>query len=203
MPDSGILELPRQTRGTGGSAVGVQYRPAANSGANFVESLEAPLARWFDSSEVIEFYRRVLATATPGNIQVALDAFDAIRNSLVTHAELALDGFENFAAYGWDGEDAEPIRGEDLQYARRLLKSIGAYSGIPDAAPGADGSICMEWISSGSEGKRKIVIDVGPGDKVLTYARFGSHKPIERHFKKLDPTLIDHVKGLFARLRVK
>jgi hypothetical protein len=201
MPDSGALELPRQTRGTGGGSVSVRYLPTANSGSGSVESTEVPLARWLESPAAMELYARVIADAPLGRIQVALDSLTAIRNSLEAHAELLLTGFERFSADGWDGDDAKRIESNTLLAARDLLREIGGAAGFPEVVPGADGSICMEWMSPGNKTTRRVLIDVGPNDKVLTYARFNDQRPTERHFQMRDPILIAYVKSLLDKLR--
>jgi hypothetical protein len=107
-----------------------------------------------------------------------------------------LEGFEQFTVPHWDGEEAAPVAIDDLTFARDLLDHIGAcLPGDPDAAPGADGSICMEWVSP--TGAKKIFVDVAPGDTVLTYSRLGNAPAAERHFNKDDPALIVHLYDLF------
>jgi len=82
-------------------------------------------------------------------------------------------------------EEAAPIAKEDLDFARKLLERIGPYLPFePDAAPGTDGSICMEWVSDATVGSKKIFVDVAPGGAVLTYSRLGNYPPSEKHFKK-------------------
>ena len=54
-------------------------------------------------------------------------------------------GFEDYSFYGWDGEDADPIRETVLNYAKSFVSSLPEKFRYPDAAPGIDGSVCMEW----------------------------------------------------------
>ncbi len=73
-----------------------------------------------------------------------------------------LAGYEAYAQSNWDGYDAEPIMPETLSAARFFLSMLPKTLGEPDIAPGADGTIGLEW-SFSDRPLRKLFIDIGPG----------------------------------------
>jgi hypothetical protein len=73
-----------------------------------------------------------------------------------------LAGYEEYAQPNWDGYDAEPIAPETLHAARFFLDMLPKTLGEPDIAPGADGTIGLEW-SFTNRSLRKLFIDIGPG----------------------------------------
>jgi hypothetical protein len=73
-----------------------------------------------------------------------------------------LFGYEKYSVRNWDGYDADPITAETLAAARSLMRMLPSTFGPPDVAPGADGTIGLEWIIS-SGPLKKLFIDVGPG----------------------------------------
>ena len=73
-----------------------------------------------------------------------------------------LAGYEAYAHSNWDGYDAEPISPETLRAARFFLSMLPETLGEPDIAPGADGTIGLEW-SFTDRPLRKLFIDIGPG----------------------------------------
>lgn len=80
-----------------------------------------------------------------------------------------LKGYEKYNVRNWDGYDAEPITPETLELAQRVFDMMDERG---DAAPGGDGSICMEW----RDGDDIICLDVGPGRKLHIYGRIaGTH----------------------------
>ena len=113
-----------------------------------------------------------------------------------------LKGFEQFTTPGWDGDEAKAVSKKDLIFARTLLEQTAPYlPSAPDAAPGTDGSICMEWIASGPSGRKKVFVDVTPSDEVLTFARSGEARPVEKHFKKSDKMLVVYLQNVFDSLQ--
>ena len=84
-----------------------------------------------------------------------------------------LAGYERYASPNWDGFDAEPIARATLASARRFLGLLPDTLGAPDIAPGADGTIGLEW--SFTDGQlRKLFIDIGPGNVWSGYWRLAS-----------------------------
>ncbi|MGH6642964.1 hypothetical protein [Hypericibacter sp.] len=202
MPDSGVLESPKHTRGTGGSSVRSTFAPLPNSGAAALEPLEIAIDDWIETHarEFYEVYALSIGQTEPEGISIALDFLKAIRNLTTQNTIGALDRFEQYTSPGWDGDDAEPLLLSDLKFARGLLRQLASHANPPDAAPGPDGSICMEWVAGSRHSPRKIFLDVGPGDRVLTYAKFGKRAPVERHFKKSDFELVGYLQSLFGEL---
>ena len=56
-----------------------------------------------------------------------------------------LHGFEAYSIEGWDGYDAEPLSKNALDAARDWLDALPHWIPNPDIAPGADGSIGIDW----------------------------------------------------------
>lgn len=205
MVQNAALEVTKQTRDTGGGAVGLRYHSLRNSGTVIFEPFEVALRDWmrWHARETYELLTQSIGNAARGQLHIALDTLGALGNLAIHNAEAALDGFEQYITPGWDGEDAAALHPSDLDFARNLLREIGPYMGKPDAAPGADGSICMEWIAGTEYGFNKMFLDIGPGDRVLTYARFGDRQGIERHFRKNDPVLMTYLHGLVSAFSAK
>jgi hypothetical protein len=171
MSDTNIVGT-KPVIGTGGLAVPPGYRLLRNSGADDL---------WFD------WWTQQIAQYSGGTGAPNIGPY--------------LEGFEQFTVPEWDGQEATPVAKPDLNFARRLLTSIGPYLPFePDAAAGADGSICMEWMSETAAGSKKIFVDVTPGGNVLTYSRLGNSPPLERHFAKNDPALIPYLRHMFEFL---
>jgi hypothetical protein len=77
-------------------------------------------------------------------------------------ADDSLAGYDRYAAPNWDGYGADPITLTTLTAARGFLKILPRTFGEPDIAPGADGTIGLEWVFN-NRPLRKLFIDVGPG----------------------------------------
>lgn len=73
-----------------------------------------------------------------------------------------LAGYEQYATRNWDGYDADPISPATLRTARTFLRVMPRTFGMPDIAPGSDGTIGLEWQFS-NRSLRKLFIDIGPG----------------------------------------
>ena len=84
-----------------------------------------------------------------------------------------LAGYERYASPNWDGFDAEPVTRATLASARRFLRLLPDTFGAPDIAPGADGTIGLEW-SFTDRPLRKLFIDIGPGNFWSGYWRLAS-----------------------------
>ena len=106
------------------------------------------------------------------------------------------DTVADYASDDWDGDGARAISSRDVEIARALLSSLDVSE--PEIVAGSDGSICMEWIRQSPSGEKKIYVDVGPDGKVLTFARFGSSSPIEKHFDEYTPEVDNHLRVLFS-----
>jgi hypothetical protein len=202
MPNGGTIELVG-AKNTGGSAVASNYRPLANTGSGVFIPLNSAIQRWATEHirESFEAYAEFIREAGTTDPLAVLDFVQVVPTGVIEPKSTdirALGGVEAFTTANWDGEDAIAIDPRDLKYARELLREIGHHIPTqPDAAPGADGSICMEWIGQSAAGLKKIFVDVGPGDQVLTFARFGKSNPIERHFKKDSTSLVPYLLVLF------
>jgi hypothetical protein len=84
-----------------------------------------------------------------------------------------LAGYEHYASANWDGHDAAPITRTTLTAGRRFLRLLSDTFAAPDIAPGADGSIGLEWWFKDGP-LRKLFIDIGPGSVWSGYWRRAS-----------------------------
>ena len=84
-----------------------------------------------------------------------------------------LAGYERYASANWDGRDADPITRTTLAAGRWFLRLLPDTLGAPDIAPGADGTIGLEW-SFKDRPLRKLFIDIGPGSVWSGYWRRAS-----------------------------
>jgi hypothetical protein len=184
--------------GTGGAELAPYYVVLPNTGALRRTSLSLAFHDWAQqhTKESYELYTQCLRSAVGSNSAGLLDFCSALFGS--GNDGLYLKGFEQFMAPEWDGGEAKAVSKNDLKFARTLLEQIAPYlPAAPDAAPGIDGSICMEWITSGPSGQKKVFVDVTPEDEVLTFAQLGEARPVEKHFKKSDQILIVYLQKLF------
>ncbi len=78
-----------------------------------------------------------------------------------------LEDYEQYNCQNWDGEDAAPITPDTLSLARAVASIMASEVSV---APGADGSIGFEWVTS--EGK--VFFDVGPESNISIYVRVGN-----------------------------
>lgn len=194
---SGLLQF-RSMTGTGGAELAPYYVALPNSGALRRTSLSFAFHDWAQqhTKESYQLYAQCIQSAVGSNSVGLLDFRSALFGSI--NEGTYLKGFEQFMTQGWDGDDAKAVSKQDVKFARALLEQIAPYlPGAPDAAPGTDGSICLEWIASGPSGQRKVFVDVTPRDDVLTFARLGETRPIEKHFKKSDPMLVVYLQSVF------
>ncbi len=83
-----------------------------------------------------------------------------------------LAGYERYASANWDGHNADPVTRATLTAARRFLRQLPDTLGAPDIAPGADGTIGLEW-SFKDRPLRKLFIDIGPDSVWSGYWRRG------------------------------
>jgi hypothetical protein len=194
---SGLHQF-RSMTGTGGAELAPYYVALPNSGALRRTSLSPTFHDWVQpqKKESYELYAQCIRSPVGSNSAGLFDFCSALFGSV--NDSSFLKGFEQFMAPEWDGDEAKAVSKKDLKFARTLLERIAPYlPGAPDAAPGTDGSICMEWIASGPSGQKKVFVDVTPGDEVLTFARLGEARPVEKHFKKSDQMLIMYLQNVF------
>lgn len=178
--------------------VAPHYVPLANSGSVKLTSLSRAFADWAQqhTRESYELYAQCVRSVAGSNFAGMLDFCSVLLGSLDQSSYLK--GLEQFTASGWDGYDAKAIAKKDLKFARALLEQLAPYlPAVPDAAPGTDGSICMEWIATGPAGPKKVFVDVTPDEWVLTFVRLRDSRPVEKHFRKSDPALIVYLQNVF------
>jgi hypothetical protein len=84
-----------------------------------------------------------------------------------------LAGYSRYSTPNWDGYGAEAITPETIAAAQRLIRDLPKTFGEPDIAPGADGTIGLEW-SFKNRPLKKLFIDIGPGNQWSGYWRRAS-----------------------------
>ena len=84
-----------------------------------------------------------------------------------------LAGYNRYSIPNWDGYGAKAITPETITAARRFIRDLPETFGEPDVAPGADGTIGLEW-SFRNHPLRKLFIDIGPGMQWSGYWRRAS-----------------------------
>ncbi len=107
----------------------------------------------------------------------------------------ALRDLEDFGIDDWDGEGARAISADIIHEAARLLGVLPDNVLEPEVAPASDGSICMEWDSSGGS----LWLDIGPDRTVQTLVTFGALKE-ERRFRLDAPDIEIYLREASARL---
>lgn len=128
---------------------------------------------------------------------VVLSSFDSSRG---THSQQKLDNLfeelEACATYDWDGLGAAAVSKETLDVARGLLEQLPRSAEAAEVAPGADGSVGIEWHWTVDGGVAKAFVDVGPGSQVSVYYRDHSGRSVERRFSFGDPSCMKLISEL-------
>jgi hypothetical protein len=107
----------------------------------------------------------------------------------------ALAGLEEYQIENWDGEGASALSGEVIDDAASLLRSLPQYAPLPDVAPAADGTICMEF----GESAKAIWIHVEPERKVAILVKQGDQRE-EKHFYVHTASLNRYLREQFEKL---
>lgn len=114
-----------------------------------------------------------------------------------TAAREPLPEFSSYSYANWDSEGARPIDINTRKWARAVLTLLGHLGRFVDLAPGADGSIGMEWYN----GERKVWIDVGPAPVVTIYYNFGHAERRQVSFDLASPELASYLRDVFSRFQ--
>lgn len=104
------------------------------------------------------------------------------------------EGFDEYSFFGWDGEDAIPIREQTLTGAKNLISKLPRNFRHPDAAPGIDGSVCMEWLI----GEAEIFIDFNSDGSILVFADINGEK-YKNGFSRFDNTAFEYILSIFQK----
>lgn len=111
-------------------------------------------------------------------------------------SSFVLNGYGAYERPNWDGFGSHPISSLTLSAAHELLNTLNSEIPAPEAAPGGDGTIGLEWWN----GKARLFIDVGPKLDVRTYFNPGNGKSSEEFFQWGDSRLGAHLEKLFGQL---
>lgn len=106
----------------------------------------------------------------------------ASKNYRASSVPTAPDEFTEYEGYniaGWDGFDAQAISGETVQESRNFVLLLPRDLRSADIAPGADGTIGFEWRTGSGDQRIVMIIDVGPGDRVVARQLFATGTTIE------------------------
>jgi hypothetical protein len=137
-------------------------------------------------------------TANFGSLMLSTDTAQSARTFHVTASPLKRDplpGYEQYAEANWDLYGAEPISPKTLAAARYFLRLLPGNLGKPAIAPGADGSISLEWVFQ-DRLLRKLFIDIGPNDVWSGYWRMADGRKETIKASKIDRS----TEGLLAKL---
>jgi len=137
------------------------------------------------SGRISEIHRVIWIDAPHGSIDIRL---------------AVLRGYDEYSRPNWDGMDAEPLSPSTLGLTKTLLKLVPWFVTAPDAAPGADGSIGLEWWVEGRQGMSKIFIDITADLKILCYWEHADGTFEERHFDGLTPAAAHYLESTFTSL---
>jgi hypothetical protein len=111
----------------------------------------------------------------------------------------ALLGYERYLTPNWDGYDADPITPATLSAARTFLGMLPRMFGEPDIAPGADGTIGLEWVFN-DRPLRKFFIDIGPGGVWSGYWRRATGQSEALPMSPIGPATKQLLDALFEKL---
>ncbi len=111
-----------------------------------------------------------------------------------------LSGFDVYMNRNWDGLDADPITQGTIDAARELIGALPTDVAPPDVAPGADGTIGLEWISD-SGPLRKLYLDVGPGKVWRAYWRRTSGETGRVSHQAIDEEISGQIAAFFKELK--
>jgi hypothetical protein len=111
----------------------------------------------------------------------------------------ALLGYERYLTPNWDGYDADPITPATLSAARTFLGMLPRMFGEPDIAPGADGTIGLEWVFN-DRPLRKFFIDIGPGGVWSGYWRRATGESEALPMSPIGPATKPFLGALFKKL---
>lgn len=84
--------------------------------------------------------------------------------------------YDNYNVPDWDGYGANPITPETVAFAREMMAAIPAEASAPHVAPGADGTIGLEWVKRNPT--RKLFLDFGPGRYWSMWMRKGEWREL-------------------------
>ncbi len=105
------------------------------------------------------------------------------------------EGFDDYSFSGWDGEEAVPISELTLIGAKNLISKLPREFRYPDAAPGIDGSVCMEWLI----GEAEIFIDFNSDGSILVYANINGKK-YKNGFSRFDNAAFKYIFSVFQEV---
>jgi hypothetical protein len=122
-----------------------------------------------------------------------------IIQQFITHTRDALVGYERYVTGNWDGYGADPITSTTLAAARSFLQMLPPMFGEPDIAPGADGTIGLEWAFN-NRPLRKLFIDIGPGPVWSGYWRRATGEKQALPMSPINATTKPFLDALFKKL---
>lgn len=168
-----------------GTAGGVATSVAtAFSGGSYIAT--APVVSWVGATGPTFTAR---STANTGTTVTVSAIFEPASNTgaIAVPADATSDpltGYSRYSIPNWDGYGAKAITSETITAAKRFLRDLPETLGEPDIAPGADGTIGLEW-SFRNRTLRKLFIDIGPGNQWSGYWRRSTGEK-----RTLPPTVI-------------
>ncbi len=156
----------------------------------------APRASFRFDDNVDEPYAEGAGLPTDIKLLEQTEFLDLSLTAPPTRAAALFRDYEGYQHQNWDGFGAQRISAEVLSIACELINSVLKSLPLPDAAPGADGTIGLEWWN----GDSRVFVDVGPTREVRTYIQLVSGEDSEEQFQWGDSGLVAHFDLLFRKL---
>lgn len=125
-----------------------------------VEAVREHVGHEVSMCGVVEVEVRLIRWVEPQDLRRRRSSAEKETERPQTRSDRLLAGFESYQVPGWDGDEAEPVTVEALDRARELLDALPDWMPDPDVAPGADGSIGLDW--------SQILVDVYAGNIRVT-----------------------------------
>jgi hypothetical protein len=88
----------------------------------------------------------------------------------------ALSGLEEYSEDDWDADGASAITSDLINLAANLLQHVPQNAALPDVAPAADGTVCMEWMTPSG----LLWVDIGPDRTALILTRIAGKREEKR-----------------------
>jgi hypothetical protein len=179
-----------------GMASGVTAGGAYGASTLVAASISDLAALTHNVGEVMNASDLIFATNTcPWQVVGVLGTSSPVSSTPDQFARFGTD----FGHPNWDGYGAEAIEAATIEAARSFVAMLPPTLGTPDVAPGADGTIGLEWAFL-DRPVRKLFIDIGPGNIWSGYWRRASGEKRSLPRRLIDEGTRSYLVNLFDSL---